>query len=96
MADALEKLLHPLADKYLAQQQEMLAQEMSRGVEMVFDQVKERFQNRAPPEPSSRDISRQQSCPGRRCAGRNIAGYSEAISVMECPYFPCEEDCDIA
>lgn len=46
MADALEKLLHPLADKYLAQQQEMLAQEMSRGVEMVFDQVKERFQNR--------------------------------------------------
>ena len=46
MADALEKLLHPLADKYLAQQQEMLAQEMSRGVEKVFDQVKERFQNR--------------------------------------------------
>ena len=46
MADALEKLLHPLADQYLAQQQEMLAQEMSRGVEMVFDQVKERFQNR--------------------------------------------------
>lgn len=46
MADALEKLLHPLADKYLAQQQEMLAQEMSRGVEMVFGQVKERFQNR--------------------------------------------------
>ena len=46
MADALEKLLHPLADKYLAQQQEMLAQEMSRGVEMVFAQVKERFQNR--------------------------------------------------
>ena len=28
MADALEKLLHPLADKYLAQQQEMLAQEI--------------------------------------------------------------------
>ena len=38
--------MHPLADKYLAQQQEMLAQEMSRGVEMVFGQVKERFQNR--------------------------------------------------
>lgn len=46
MADALEKLLHPLADKYLVQQQEMLAQEMSRGVEMVFGQVKDRFQNR--------------------------------------------------
>ena len=46
MAAALEKLLHPLADKYLAHQQEMLAQKMSRGVEMVFGQVKERFQNR--------------------------------------------------
>ena len=46
MADALEKLLHPLADKYLAQQQEMLEQEMSRGAEMVFGQVKDRFQNR--------------------------------------------------
>lgn len=90
MADALEKLLHPLADKYLAQQQEMLAQEMSRVVEKVFGQVK------AFPESFGREFCRQQSCPGGRCAGRNIAGYSEAISVMECPYFPCEEDCDIA
>ncbi len=46
MADALEKLLHPLADAYLSQQQEMMSQEMDRAVAEVFAQVKERFQIR--------------------------------------------------
>lgn len=46
MEAALEKLLHPLADEYIAQQQTRLSQEMSQAAENVFAQVRNRFQER--------------------------------------------------
>ncbi len=45
MADAIEKLLEPLADSYLAKQRERLQQEMAAATDSVFVQVQQHFRS---------------------------------------------------
>ena len=45
MADAIEKLLEPLADSYLAQQKERLEQEMAAAADTAFVQVQKHFRS---------------------------------------------------
>ena len=46
MQEAMEKLLHPMADAYLSEQQAVLGREMHDAVTQVFDQIRERFKAR--------------------------------------------------